>query len=131
MMNYREFVCGDVFTRTCGSPMKKGEVIEGHSHNFPHMSLCLLGSVQIKARLPDGERMRNFYAPSSQLLNRDEAGWARRCVVEIADGIHHEITALEDDTVFWCIYVPRDPETRLVIPHYNGWEPAYGICVSS
>lgn len=35
-------------------------------------------------------------------------------------GVEHEITALEDDTTYWCVFSLRDSEGR-VVQEFDGW----------
>lgn len=107
-----EWVSGNIFIRP--NPMEMGEVRQGHTHNFDHTTIVFKGSVRVRAWKTIGDQRaliaeRDFAAPSHFLIRKD---------------IEHEITALEDGTVFWCVYSHRTPRGE-VIQHYDGWQPAY------
>lgn len=69
----------------------KGDIEDGHSHKFDHQTLIAKGSVKVKAN----SKETIFTAP--------------HCVF-IKAGVEHELTALEDDTVVYCIHALRDGE---------------------
>ena len=98
---------GDVFTRVHG-PHPAGHVHDGHEHQFDHQTLLVSGSVRIIARR-NGEVMGDkvFRAPRAIVIRADT--W-------------HEITALEDATVWVCAFAVRDLGDPLV---HEGCDP-YG-----
>lgn len=104
-----EWVSGNVFIR----PMKfekAGDKRDGHEHNFDHTTIVFRGSVHVTARTPDGSVIeRDFKAPAHFLVKAD---------------VHHEITALQDDTEAWCVYAHRTSQGD-VVQDYTGWEGAY------
>ena len=103
-----EQVSGNIFLRKMH--LAKGEVINGHTHNFDHTSIVFTGSVHIKAKLPSGQVVeRDFVSPSHCLIKAE---------------VEHEITALEDGTQFWCVYSHRQPNGDIV-QEYTGWDKAY------
>lgn len=63
----------------------KGDQVLGHSHNFDHLSLLAKGTVQVS----DGTHSVTYIAPTG---------------VNIKAGHHHEITALTDDCLWYCIH---------------------------
>lgn len=69
--------------------VKAGDVEQGHFHNFDHTTLLGAGSVLIKA---NGKETK-FTAPQMIFIHAD---------------IEHELTALEDNTVAYCIHALRD-----------------------
>jgi len=72
----------------------------------------LHGSVHIKAKHPDGTVVeKDFVAPSWVLIKADT---------------RHEITGLEDNTIFWCVYAHRNAQGQIV-EQKTGWEDAYGV----
>ena len=99
-----EWASGNVFIRASGH-LPKGKVIDGHAHNFDHTSIVLSGSVRIKT----DEQEQTFHAPSHLLIKA---------------GVRHEITILEDETVFWCVYAHRTPQGDIV-QEYTGWDKAH------
>ncbi len=107
-MKLPEWISGNIFIRP--NPLeKKGDVVEGHKHNFDHTTIVFKGSVHVKAVKPDGTiKEKDFVAPSHFLVKADT---------------EHEITALEDNTEFWCVYSHRDPQGRIT-QEYTGWGKA-------
>lgn len=89
---------GEVFTRVHG-PHPAGHVHAGHEHRFDHQTLLVSGAIAVVARKPrpDGafEEMgcKEFRAP---------------CPIVIRADTWHEITALEDNTVWICVFAVRD-----------------------
>jgi len=118
-----ERILGNIFVRTMFFE-KKGQVVGGHTHNFDHVTLILTGAVRIKYRkeingtlVLQGER--EFRAPS-----RMDGDSATEAMVVIKRDVHHEITALEDNTHCWCVFAHRDPVTGEVVQAWNGWMAA-------
>jgi quercetin dioxygenase-like cupin family protein len=70
---------------------KKGDKENGHSHVFNHLTLLAKGSLEVTV---DG-RTTVFNAPHMIYIRKDKL---------------HELTALEDDTVAFCIHALRDGE---------------------
>lgn len=107
---------GNIFIRP--NAMNKGDVIHGHKHHFDHVSIALRGSFSIKATLPSGKVVeKQLFSPSS------DVGMDRAHAL-IKAGIEHEITALEDNSVFWCVYAHRTPQGD-VVQDFTGWQEAY------
>lgn len=75
---------------------KAGDVEIGHTHQFDHLTLLASGSLKI---VVDGKESI-FKAPHMIYINKDKV---------------HELTALEDNTVAYCIHVLRDKETGDII----------------
>jgi len=70
---------------------KAGDVEQGHSHQFDHQTLLAKGSLKIVL-----EGVENTYhAPHIIFIRKDH---------------RHELTALEDGTVCFCIHALRDGE---------------------
>lgn len=75
---------------------KAGVIHEGHTHDHDHVSLLLSGSVEVKV---EGHEPQIFKAPT---------------YVTIRAHLNHEIIALEDDTLWWCIHARRDEAGEVV-----------------
>jgi hypothetical protein len=104
-----EYASGNIYIRENPMP-KAGMVCHGHKHNFDHTTVLFAGAVHVSAVLPDGRKIeQDFHAPSHFLVHKD---------------VEHEITALVDDTVFWCVYSHRTPQGD-VVEHVTGWREAY------
>lgn len=70
---------------------KAGDINDGHTHIFDHQTLLGKGSVKVTVNGKDSE----FTAPT---------------IIFIRAGFMHEIEALEDDTICYCIHAIRDGE---------------------
>lgn len=124
-----EWCSGNIFIRP-NRLVRAGDVIHGHCHNFDHTTIVFRGAVRVRKWtkavrldgapvLVDGEQLwhvvadREFVAPAHFLVEAEA---------------RHEITALRDDTEFWCVYSHRTPQGEIV-QNATGWEPAYGCNV--
>jgi hypothetical protein len=104
-----EWVSGNIFIRPNPMP-RAGDVTEGHAHNFDHTTIVFKGAIRIEATLPNGTQIaRDFAAPAHALIRAD---------------VRHRITALADDTEYWCVYSHRTPQGE-VTEVATGWEDAY------
>lgn len=68
---------------------KRGDIEIGHTHQFDHLTLLASGSLQVTA---NGETSK-FAAPHMLYIKKD---------------VVHELVALEDNTVAFCIHALRD-----------------------
>jgi quercetin dioxygenase-like cupin family protein len=68
---------------------KRGDIEIGHKHEFDHLTLLANGSLKI---VVDGKETI-FKAPHMIYIHKDKI---------------HELTALEDNTVAFCIHALRD-----------------------
>jgi hypothetical protein len=68
-----------------------GDINDGHTHIFDHQTLLGKGSVKVTVNGKDSE----FTAPT---------------IIFIRAGFEHQIQALEDDTICYCIHAIRDGE---------------------
>lgn len=68
---------------------KAGDHHAGHSHCFDHTTLLAKGQLRVRVNGKDTD----FKAPHS---------------IFIKAGVEHELTALEDDTIAYCIHALRD-----------------------
>jgi len=111
-----EWVSGNIFIRPMRL-MKAGDSIQGHTHNFDHTTIVFSGAVRIEATLPDGTKIdRVFKSPRPD--------WAGVSHALIKAEVTHKITALEGNTIAWCVYAHRDAQGE-VWQEYNGWQDAY------
>lgn len=109
-----EWVSGNVMIRPNCIALK-GDVIFGHAHNFDHTTIVFKGAMLL--REVSGERREI-------MLRAPSVGYSGPSHALVAGGVFHEIKALEDDTIFWCVYAHRNPQGD-VVQEYNGWRPAY------
>ena len=68
---------------------KAGDFEQGHAHEFDHLTLLATGSLKVIAN--DEETI--FKSPNMIYIHKD---------------VHHELIALEDNTVAYCIHALRD-----------------------
>lgn len=81
---------------------KKGDITGGHLHHHDHVSLLVSGSVEITVH---PEEPKIFSAPTFIVIKKEH---------------RHVIKALEDNTVFYCIYAMRDVYGE-VVDIYQDW----------
>jgi gentisate 1,2-dioxygenase len=74
----------------------KGDIMHGHRHTHNHLTLLAHGKVKVTV---NGEES-NFSAPNMIFIHKDHL---------------HEIVALEDDTVAYCVHAVRDNDTGDII----------------
>jgi len=85
---------------------KAGDKVGGHIHYFDHVSLLAKGSVEVRI---DGQEPHTFHAPTFIVIRKQH---------------RHEITALEDDTSWYCVFAVRDIDGNLsdiVNPENDPW----------
>lgn len=93
---------------------KVGDSTGGHMHYHDHVSLLVRGSVSVQVTdLP----VKEFHAPTYIVIKKNHK---------------HKITALEDKTVFYCLFAMRDIDGNVVdiyqennVPHLPGLLPEY------
>lgn len=76
--------------------LKKGDIEHGHSHQYDHLTLLAHGSLDV---IVDGKKTK-FVAPS---------------MIYIKEQKNHELIALEDNTVAYCIHALRDRKTKDIL----------------
>jgi quercetin dioxygenase-like cupin family protein len=76
---------------------KSGDIERGHSHKFDHLTLLASGSLQVIVNGISSE----FKAPQ---------------MIYIEAGKIHELIALEDNTIAYCIHALRDDEGTILDP---------------
>ncbi len=77
---------------------KAGDLEMGHTHQFDHLTLLARGRLRVTVC---GE-MTEFEAPHMIYIRAD---------------LEHELVALEDDTVAYCIHALRTPDqTEIIAP---------------
>jgi hypothetical protein len=80
----------------------------GHKHNFDHTTLLARGKIRV--RVP-GFAPKEFTAPTFIIIKKEHK---------------HEITALEDDTLYYCVFAVRDIDGN-VTDIYSGDNSPFGI----
>jgi hypothetical protein len=108
-----EFMSGNIFVRQHEKPMQQGTVIVGHRHRFDHTTFCRAGALRIELLdLPadaagiDAWQEAHAAAALRKYILRasDRINW-----MVIRAGMFHRITALEEGSIFQCIYSHRAP----------------------
>jgi hypothetical protein len=85
---------------------KTGDQVGGHVHYFDHVSLLAKGSVEVCI---DGQQPYIFHAPTFIVIRKHH---------------RHRITALEDDTSWYCVFAARDIDgnvEEIVNPKNDPW----------
>lgn len=130
-----EYACGNIFVRTA-DPMKAGAIVEGHEHNFDHVTYVPIGAFKVERMIvPESVRAEvlkkigNPYANWSDYVGLNVVVQATEVRagevgVLIKAGVVHRLTALEDDSVYHCIYAHRLPQGD-VVQRFQGWLGAY------
>jgi hypothetical protein len=67
-----------------------GEAHDGHEHKFDHVTLLVSGKVSVAL---EGSDAKEFTAPTFIVIRKEH---------------QHKITALEDGTVYYCVFALRD-----------------------
>lgn len=75
----------------------KGDIEQGHCHVFDHITLLATGTLKVKAQ----GKETVFTAPSAIKILANEI---------------HELEAMEDNTLAYCVHALRDAVTEDVLP---------------
>lgn len=67
-----------------------GDVVGGHAHHHDHVTLLTSGSVEVTV---EGHPPKVFKAPTFIVIRKE---------------YRHQFVALEDDTVWYCVFALRD-----------------------
>lgn len=78
----------------------------GHKHHFDHITLLVRGSVQVEV---EGHEPRQFKAPTFIVIKKEHK---------------HRFVALEDDTIYYCVFALRDVDGE-VTDIYSGDNSPY------
>jgi hypothetical protein len=79
----------------------------GHTHHFDHVTLLAKGRVRVEV---EGYPAKEFVAPTFIVIKKEHK---------------HRFTALEDDTLYYCVFALRDVEGN-VTDFYSGDNSPYG-----
>lgn len=69
---------------------KAGDTFGGHEHTFDHVSLLTKGKVRVEVK---GFEPKEFTAPTFIVIKKE---------------YEHEFIALEDDSLWYCVFAMRD-----------------------
>jgi quercetin dioxygenase-like cupin family protein len=85
---------------------KSGETHGGHKHKFDHITLLCRGRMSVEV---DGCPSKEFKAPTFIVIRKEH---------------NHKITALEDGTLYYCVFALRDIDGEVVDAIYgNNHDP--------
>jgi hypothetical protein len=86
---------------------KIGDIHPGHKHHFDHVSLLASGRVRVTV---DGYPPKEFTAPTFVVIKKEH---------------NHKFEALEDGTLWYCVFALRDLDGN-VTDFYDGDNSPYG-----
>ena len=75
---------------------KAGDLQQGHEHKFDHVTLLVSGKVRVEIA---GSTAKEFTAPTFIVIKKEH---------------RHKITALEDGTVYYCVFALRNLEGEVM-----------------
>lgn len=83
----------------------KGDVEQGHKHNYDHATLVSRGSVLVEMLDDNGnvEHSKVFNSPDMIFINKNK---------------YHKLTSLEEETVCVCIHAIRSVDEEIVDPRF-------------
>lgn len=73
-----------------------GDIEHGHTHAFDHLTLLATGSLRVTVE----GKTTDFKAPHMIYIHKDK---------------NHELVALEDNTVAYCIHALRDKDSNEIL----------------
>lgn len=73
-----------------------GETHGGHEHKFDHVTLLVAGKVSVEVK---GHEPKEFTAPTFIVIRKEH---------------QHRITAVEDGTVYYCVYALRNMDGEVI-----------------
>lgn len=91
---------GNVWIRKLYFPTT-GTTHNGHSHIHDHLSLLVKGSVTVEI---DGYAPQTYVSPTFITIKADD---------------HHKITAIEDDTLWFCVFALRESDGKSAEEYYS------------
>ncbi len=107
-----EYVDGPTFNREMVLE-RKCHALEGHAHNYDHITFVNRGAVLLYVRPPGDEGWK--------FVDRYERGdfFTTRAYLE------HRIKAAVDGTIYTCVFVHRDFGSAETVAEYNANPAAY------
>lgn len=106
-----EYVSGNIFIRTpINAALGVNETVVGHAHNFDHTTYVKSGTLEVCLLEPtkvdvNGAAIEAEVAFTQVIKASDEINW-----ILILAGKIHSLRALEDNTIYHCIYSHRLPQ---------------------
>lgn len=105
-----EFRSGNIFVRTAGA-LPAGYVVQNHQHLFDHTTYVVRGAFRIDRLNLEGEVERSVVIRAGE-----ERTW-----ILIKAGVNHRLEALEDGSIYHCIYSHRTAQGE-VVQEWSGWD---------
>ncbi len=122
-----EFVAGNIFVRDCFSPHDVGWSMEGHAHNFDHVTMIHAGAYRCRrwaqAVNDKGMAILDGDGQPVKVLVSDETLKAPHWLL-IKANMFHSFECIEGPGTLWCMYSHRDPQTEEVVQNWTGWMDA-------
>lgn len=87
---------------------------QGHEHNYDHTTIVIRGRL----------RVHYSYEKDGQIVEGDTVEFGQGEMIHIKSRVRHTIQALEDDTVYICVFSHRDFD-GIVCEKYVGNQRAY------
>jgi hypothetical protein len=75
---------------------RAGQYVDGHTHSFDHVSLLVKGKVEVEI---EGYPPKEFTAPTFIVIRKEH---------------RHKFTALEDDSVWYCVFALSDIQDQFL-----------------
>jgi hypothetical protein len=91
---------GNIWVRQNVLP-SKGDVYQSHMHKFDHVTLLTNGKVLVEV---EGSKPKEFVAPTFIVIRKEHK---------------HKITALEDKTIYYCVFALRNLDGEVVEEIYG------------
>lgn len=119
---------GEFRVRFNGGVHETGYIMEGHKHNWPHLTNIVSGTWRCRQwkEIVD-EAGKPLFHPDGKPLLFLVADVMKKAgsLLYIEANNYHEFELLEGPGETNCIYLHREPLTGVVVPEYNGWEANY------
>lgn len=90
---------GNIWVRQ--NVLNKNDEAPGHTHYFDHVTLLAKGKVLVEV---EGKPPKEFTAPTFIVIRKE---------------LIHKMTALEEDTVYYCVFALRDANGEVVDDIYG------------
>ena len=81
----------------------------GHYHRFDHVTLLVKGAIRVEV---EGCEPKRFVAPTFVIIEKDKK---------------HKVTALEDDTVYYCVFALRDIDGNVTDIYSGNNDPYHSV----
>lgn len=107
---------GPLEQRSCDGPLKRGAIVPYHRHNQDHVTYCGAGSLAMRRLADDGTTV-----VAEKIIR---AGTVWNSHVTTRAGVLHELEALEDGTIYHCLFAHMGWDGKVVEEH-DGNEAAY------